>query len=149
MLSLKIAHKQNKIAASVLIVILSWPLVLGGCVSTIGADAVASYNRAPLTVAVSKDLSPQQVENIMATTLVMRKWTVVQKSPQEVVGTLDHRGYQAKVFLKVEGDLIKILTESYYAAPADEKAKPKLPMSWLKNIQKDLERNIKLARTVS
>ena len=104
-----------------------------------GAEKAAEYNRNPLTVPVPSGLSPQAVEEVMASTLQNRKWTVVQRSPQQVVGTLVHRGFDAKVVLKVEGDLIKILNESSYKSPQTGLFEPAIPKGWLRNLQQDLK----------
>src|SRR5262245_63409792 len=69
--------------------------------SVMGAEAVQKYNANPLTVAIPPKLGPQEVEEGMVLALRGRKWTVVQQSPQEVVGTLNHRECQAKVMLRV------------------------------------------------
>jgi hypothetical protein len=105
----------------------------------VGAEAVEKYNRDPLTVQVPSGLPPQAVEEVMASTLQNRKWTVVERSPQQVVGTLVHRGFDAKVVLKVEGNLIKILNESSYKSPQTGQSEPAIPKGWLRNLEKDLK----------
>jgi hypothetical protein len=112
-----------------------------------GAEEVEKYNRDPLTVPVPSGLTPQAVEEVIAFTLQNRKWTVVERSPQQVVGKLLHRGFDAKVVLKVEGDLIKILNESSYKSPQTGLFEPAIPKGWLRNLQKDLK--VFLARKLS
>ena len=105
----------------------------------LGAEEVQKYNRNPLTVPVPPGLPPQAVEEVLASTLQGRNWTVVERSPQQVVGTLMHRDFDAKVVLKVEGNLIKILNESSYKSPQTGQFEPAIPKGWLKNLEKDLK----------
>src|SRR5262249_3201223 len=91
-------------------------------------------------------LSPQDVEEAMVAALRYRNWTVVQQSPQEVVGERDRQNFRAKAILKVESNgLIKILNDSYYkqfgsqGSSSGEKLEPGIPKGWLRNLQKDLE----------
>lgn len=114
-------------------------LVFAGCGGTrVGARAVEKYNQNPLTVNVPPNLSPQAVEDIMVLTLRRRQWTVAQQSPQEVVGTLNHRYFQAKVILKVEDNLIKLYNDSYYQQQEGGETEPGVPLGWLRNLQSDL-----------
>lgn len=107
-----------------------------GCSAKTGQDEVTKYNQAPLTVSIPSQLSPQQIEDAMVRTLVGRKWQVERQSPQEVVGTLNHRSYQAKAILKVDNGVIKILNESTY------NGKPAVPPErWLEYLQQDLNRH--------
>jgi hypothetical protein len=105
----------------------------------VGAEEVENYNRNPLTVSVSPSLSPEEVEAVAAAALAGRKWTVVERSPQRVVGALVHRDFDAKVVLEVEGTLIRILSESSYKSPSTGQFEPAIPKGWLKNLQKDLK----------
>ena len=82
-----------------------------------GVEAVRKYNANPLTVAIPSTLASQEVQEVMTRSLNSRRWTVVQQSPQEVVGTLDHRGFKAKVILKVEGGLVQILNSPRTCRP--------------------------------
>ena len=75
----------------------------------------------------------------MVSTLEERKWTVVERSPKQVVGTLRHRDFDAKVILKVEGKQIKILNDSRYKSPTTGELGPAVPHGWLKNIEEDLQ----------
>jgi hypothetical protein len=105
----------------------------------VGADAVEKYNASPLIVPVPPSLSDADVEAVMVSTLEGRQWTVAERSPQQVVGTLVHRGFDAKVILKVEGKLVKILNDSRYKSPQTGQLEPAIPKGWLKNIEKDLQ----------
>jgi hypothetical protein len=89
-------------------------------------------------VAIPSTLKPQDVEEVMALAFIGRKWAVAQRSPQEVVGTLDHRGFKAKATLKVDGNVIKILNDSQYLSPESGKLEPAVPRGWLRNLEKDL-----------
>lgn len=71
---------------------LFWTLALTGCVAT-GQDVVNKYNQAPLTVRIPLGVSPEEVEEFIVRALERREWHVVSRSPEEVVGTLDHRSY--------------------------------------------------------
>jgi hypothetical protein len=113
-----------------------------------GAEAVQKYNANPLTVAIPPTLGPQEVEEGMVLALRGRKWTVVQQSPQEVVGTLNHRNCQAKVMLRVDGNVIKIVNDSLCKSPnlgsfepaksPNTEAEPAIPRGWLRNLEKDM-----------
>jgi len=131
----------TKITLLIWFVGLLWTIEFIGCSSTTGQDAVMKYNQTPLTVSIPSNLSPEQVQAAMVRTLVGREWQVEQQSTQEVVGTLNHRSYQAKAILKVDNGVIKILSESSY------NSKPVVPEAWLENLQKDLSKY--LAQTTS
>ena len=115
-------------------VALFWTLALTGCVAT-GEDVVAKYNQAPLSVRIPLGVSPEEVEESIVRSLEGREWHVVSRSPEEVVGTLDHRSYQAKVILKVNQNVIKITNQSRY------KSEPAVPEKWLENLQADLNKS--------
>jgi hypothetical protein len=117
--------------------------------TTFGTEAVQKYNANPLTVAIPPTLGRQEVEEGMVLALRGRKWTVAQQSPQEVVGTLNHRDCQAKVMLRVDGNVIKIVNDSLCKSPnlgSFEPAKspnteafqPAIPKGWLRNLEKDM-----------
>ena len=112
-----------------------WLAAIAGCSTATGQHVVAEYNRSPLAVPIPSKLSADQVQRLMAQTLVGRKWQVIQQSPEEVIGTLNHRSYQAKAILRVDNGLVKILSESKY------KNEPAVPEDWLENLRKDLGRN--------
>jgi hypothetical protein len=115
---------------------LLWMAEFTGCSAKTGRDVIDKYNQAPLTVSIPSQLSSQQIEEAMVRTLVGREWHVERQSPQEVVGTLNRRSYQAKVVLKVDNSVIKILSESSY------KSKPAVPEGWLENLQLDLKKHL-------
>ncbi len=98
-----------------------------------------SYDQDPLTVAIPAGVTPEAVGEATSEALVARKWTVVEASPQRTVGTLKHKGYEAKVELATDGDRIKILCDARDMNPQTGKGKPVLPMGWLRNLQKELE----------
>lgn len=124
----------------ILIYVLALPIsiALTGCQTTSGSSAVESYNSSPLTVTVPSGIPDQRVERNMVNALTNRKWKVVESSPTRAVGTLDHRGFKAKVILERSGNTIRILSDAtkkhrktgeYYAA---------VPLGWLENLQQDL-----------
>lgn len=137
MTALGTARNLPKIATLTVFAMLLWGLVLAGCKTAVGIQAVEKYNQNPLTVSIPSTLSPKEVEEVMTLTLRSRGWTVVQQSPQEVVGKLDHRSFNAKTTLKVDGNLIKILTDSYLKSEGG-KREPGIPTGWLENLEKDL-----------
>ena len=136
MTNLNTTHCMRKIATLTVFAMPMWVLVLVGCSTIVGADFVQRYNQNPLTVGIPPGLSPQDVEEAMVLTLSSRGWTVAQRSPQEVVGQLDHRNFQGKITLKANG-LIKILSESYFKHESGS-LEPGVPKGWLRNIRKDL-----------
>jgi hypothetical protein len=107
----------------------------------VGAEEVQRYNANPLTVLVPPGLGQADVEAVIVSTLEGRKWTVVERSPQEIVGTLVHRDFDAKVIVKIggPGDPLKLLSEARYKAPQTGQFEPAVPKGWLKNLQKDLQ----------
>ncbi|QYY36234.1 hypothetical protein [Ruficoccus sp. ZRK36] len=115
-----------------------------GCNTTIsGSDDVAEYNADPLTVSVAPDVSPQVLQEAMVDTFQERQWTVVSSSPNEVVGTLDHRGFEAKVTMKREGNVVKLYSDSTQLEDFKTgKPVPAVPLGWLENLQKDLPERI-------
>lgn len=113
-------------------------LVLAGCGGTrVGVSSVERYNQEPYMVNIPVTLTPKEVQEVMVTTLQGRQWAVVEQSPQAVVGKLDHRSFQAKVTLKAESGMVKILSDSYYKSE-DGQREPGVPLGWLKNLQADL-----------
>jgi len=127
---------MSKMTVLIWLIGLLWTVEFTGCSAATGQDVVAKYNQTPLTVNIPSNLSPEQIEEAMVHTLIGREWQVEQRSPQEVVGTLNHRSYQAKAILKVDNGVIKILSESSY------KSKPAVPEGWLENLQKDLHKHL-------
>ncbi len=138
MTALHTPRNLPKIATLTVFAMLLWALVLAGCGTVVGTQAVEKYNQNPLIVSIPSTLSPKEVEEVMTLTLRSRGWTVVQQSPQEVVGKLDHRSFDAKTTLKVDGNLIKILSDSYLKSEGG-KREPGIPTGWLENLQKDLQ----------
>ena len=133
MTALNTPRNLPKIATLTVFAMLLWAPGLAGC-----KTAVEKYNQNPLIVSIPSTLSPKEVEEVMTLTLRSRGWTVVQQSPQEVVGKLDHRGFDAKTTLRVDGNLIKILNDSYLKSEGG-KREPGIPKGWLENLQKDLQ----------
>ena len=129
-------EKMSKMPVLVWLVGIVWVVELTGCFATTGKEAVMKYNETPLTVSIPSQLTPQQIEEAMIRTLIGREWQVERHSPEEVVGTLNHSSYQAKVILKVDNGIIKILNESTY------KGKPAVPEGWLENLQLDLKKHL-------
>ena len=129
----------RKIAAPTVLAVLMWaPPELASGQTIMGAEAARKYNEKPLTVAIPPSITPQEVEEVMTRALNGRKWTVVQQSPEEVIGTLDHRGFKAKVMLRVDGSVVKILNESQYTSPNTGQLEPGIPKGWLRNLEKDM-----------
>ncbi|MGE3538586.1 MAG: hypothetical protein AB7N91_14310 [Candidatus Tectimicrobiota bacterium] len=135
-------HWMSKVALLSACVMLLGALVLTGCSTVVGARAVEKYNQHPLTVGIPSALSPQEVEDVMVESLRYRGWTVVHRSPQEVIGERDRVNFKAKAILKVNG-LIKILSDSSFrrssGSSGGETLEPGIPKGWLRNLQKDLE----------
>jgi hypothetical protein len=75
-------------------------LVLAGCSTVVGANSVKEYNQRPLTVNMPHNLSPEEVEEAMGVALRYRGWTVVQQSPQEVIGERNCVNFQVKATLR-------------------------------------------------
>jgi hypothetical protein len=139
----------RKLAAPTVLAMILWaPPELASGQTIMGAEAARKYNEKPLTVAIPPNVTPQDVEEVMARALTGRKWTVVQQSPQEVVGTLNHRDCQAKVMLRVDGNVVKIVNESLCKSntrgfepaksPNTEAFEPAIPRGWLRNLEKDM-----------
>jgi hypothetical protein len=129
-------EKKPKMSLLVWIVGILWAVALTGCFATTRQEAVGKYNETPLTVSIPSHLTPKQIEEAMVRAFVGREWHVESQSPQEVVGTLKHRSYQAKATFKVENGVIKILNESSYDG------KPAVPENWLENLQLDLKKHL-------
>jgi hypothetical protein len=133
------ARGIRKLAAPTVLAMVLWaPPELASGQTIMGAEAARKYNEKPLTVAIPPNVTPQDVEEVMARALTGRKWTVVQQSPQEVIGTLDHRGFKAKVMLTVDGSVIKLLNDSQYLSPNTGQLEPGIPKGWLRNLEKDM-----------
>ena len=135
----KVTRDIANVAVPAVLTALLWAPVLATGQTVMGVEAVRKYNANPLTVAIPSTLASQEVQEVMTRSLNSRRWTVVQQSPQEVVGTLDHRGFKAKVLLKVEGGLVQILNESQYLSPETGALEPAIPKGWLRNLEKDLK----------
>ena len=72
-------HCMRKIATLTVFAMLLWALVLAGCKTVVGTQAVEKYNQSPLTVNIPPNLSPKEVEEVMTLTLRSRGWSVVQQ----------------------------------------------------------------------
>ena len=119
-----------------------WVLVIAGCKTLTGAQTVEKYNQNPLTVVVPNNLSPDEVEQAMVQVLTARQWIVTQRSPKEVVGQLTHRQWEAKVTLKVDGNVIKILSDATHKNASTGIVEPAVPKGWLENLQGDLVKRL-------
>lgn len=135
-------HTIRNVAAAAVLAALLWTPGPASGQAQRGADAVQKYNAAPLVVAIPSGLKPQDLEEVMVLAFIGRKWTVVERSPQAVVGTLDHRGFKAKATLKVDGNVIRILNDSQYQSSESAKPEPGVPLGWLKNLQSDLNQSM-------
>jgi hypothetical protein len=131
-------HAIRPVAAFAVLAALLWTPGPASGQTQVGAEAVQKYNANPLVVAIPSSLKPQDLEEVMALAFIGRKWTVVERSPQAVVGTLDHRGFKAKATLKVDGNVVKILNDSLYQSNESGKLEPAVPRGWLRNLEKDL-----------
>lgn len=130
---------RNVAAAAVLAALLWTPGPVSGQTQR-GPEAVQKYNAAPLVAAIPSNLKPQDLEEVMALAFIGRGWSVVERSPQTVVGTLNHRGFKAKATLKVDGNVIKILNDSQYQSNDSAPLEPAVPLGWLKNLQADVSK---------
>ena len=118
---------------------------LVGCSGRVGPGAVEKYNENPLTVAIPDGLSDEQVESVMKRTLAARGWQVTQASPQQTDGVLTHRSFNAKVSLVANDGVIRILSDSQYISRDTGQKRPGVPMGWLDNLQKDLNKRLAAA----
>ncbi len=134
-----------KMFAPLAIALLLWTTGSIGCSTVVGGGASERYNQNPLTVSIPPNVSAEQVQKAAEQVLRKRDWQVTSSSPQEIVGTLDHRSFKAKTILKVDNGLIKLLSDSKYE---DESGRllPGVPKGWLENLRKDLNKS--LARAV-
>lgn len=139
---LKTTHSKQKITVLTLCTVILWALAIVGCKTIVGARSVEKYNQNPLTVLIPQNLSPEAIEGAMVQTLTGRGWRVEQRSPEEVVGQLNRRAWEAKAILKVDVSLIKILNDSYYKSDNSGERKPAIPKGWLENLQKDLQTHL-------
>ena len=122
-----------------LLLTLLFAFSIGGCAtSSVGADAVAEYNKSPLTVAIPSKASADVVEQSMVQVLQGRQWSVQSRSKEKVVGRLVHRGYDAITTLVSDGSVIRILSEGTRKNVHTGEPEPAVPLGWLRNIQKDL-----------
>ena len=116
-----------------------------GCSTRVGSGASAKYNANPLTVAIPDGLSEEQVESVMKRALRSRGWQVTQASPQQTDGVLKHRSFDAKVSLMANDGVIRILSDSQYISGDTGDKEPGVPMGWLVNLQKDLNKGLAAA----
>jgi len=128
-----------------ILVTLLWVVSVVGCSSSIGPRAAQTYNRNPLTVAIPRGLTDEEVEAVMKQSLVARGWQVRQSSPQQIDGVLNHRSYNAKVSLVADDGIISILNDSQYISDNDGTTLPGVPRGWLDNLQKDLSKRLDTA----
>jgi hypothetical protein len=145
---MSVTRDIRSVAAPAIVALLLCAAVPVNGQTVMGAEAVQKYNANPLTVAIPPTLGPQEVEEGMVLALRGRKWTVVQQSPQEVVGTLNHRDCQAKVMLRADGNVIKIVNDSLCkpntrgfepaTSAKTEAFEPAIPRGWLRNLEKDM-----------
>ncbi len=122
-------------------VVLLWAIGPIGCSTVVGAGASERYNQNPLTVSIPSRLSAEQVQKAAEQALRKRDWKVVSSSPQEIVGTLDHRSFKAKTILKVDSGHIKLLSDSQFEDESGSLS-PGVPKGWLENLRKDLNKRL-------
>ncbi|MBK1858883.1 hypothetical protein [Cerasicoccus arenae] len=120
-------------------------LIASGCNTLRGKSSVEDYNADPLTVQAPNGVTDTAVQDVMYRALTGRQWKIIESSPNKVVGTLDHRGFKAKVTLVHEGNQIKIFSDSTYYSTKRKGYYPAVPYGWLENLQKDM--NNMLARS--
>lgn len=107
----------------------------GGRVGELSAE---QYNDAPLTVVVPQGVSSTAVADAAEKALRGRKWEVVSRSDEEVVGHLAHRDYDARVNIVIADGLATLFSDATYDGPRQEGAAPAVPYGWLKNLQSDI-----------
>ena len=132
----------QKLALLTLSTVLFCALALAGCKSVVGDRAVETYNENPYTVAIPSNLSPEEVERTIVQVLADRQWVVTERSPKEVVAQLNHRVWRAKAILKVDGNVIRILSDSSLKNATTGKFETAVPKGWLENLQHDLIRRL-------
>lgn len=124
-----------------IIAVLLWTAGPIGCSTVVGSGASERYNRNPLTVSIPSGLSAEQVQKVAERALRKRGWQVASSSPQEIVGTLDHRSFKAKTMLQVDNGVIKLLSDSQYEEESGSLS-PGVPRGWLENLRKDLNKSL-------
>ncbi len=107
-----------------------------------GSEAVAQYNANPLVVAIPDGVSSTTVDQLSAVTLRNRGWSVTEQKPGSVTGHLNHRGVNATATLKQERGTVRILVDATRYNPVDSTTEPAIPLNWLQNLRKDLDRRL-------
>ena len=120
-------------------------LLVSACSTISGSEDVAAYNANPLSMPIPADVSGDTLETAMTTTFEGRGWTVTSSSPTEVVGQLNHRGFEAQATMKREGNVVKIYSNSTQANPKTGAEEAAVPLGWLENLQKDFPRRLAAA----
>jgi hypothetical protein len=113
-------------------------LSINGCASTIGSDAVASYNDDPLSVTIPSNASAEFVEMSMVRVLKGRDWVVQSQTKEKVVGKHARRDWNATVTLLSDGSVVRIMSDATQTNIGTGEVNPAVPLGWLKNLQKDL-----------
>lgn len=118
-------------------------VMLGACGGAQkGGLSSEQYNAAPLTVPIPQGLDNTAVIEAAEKALLGRKWRIVSKSGDEVVGNLMHRSWDATVTIRIEGDRAVLYSDAMFDGPHEEGPIPGVPSSWLNNIQRDMVENL-------
>ncbi|WP_269524777.1 hypothetical protein [Coraliomargarita parva] len=89
-------------------------------------------------IAVVPGLSPKQVEDSILRAASGRKWTVQDVKPGEVTIRLMHRGYDATLVFKYDGEKVEVFSDSWRINREGEKTRRKDPVGWIENLEKDI-----------
>jgi hypothetical protein len=84
-------------------------------------------------------LSPDDVEEVVALSLVRRGWEVVRKGESSVTGYINHRGREATATFAVGSGIIEIYCNGYVVRKDGTRVKPDVPVGWLVNLEKDIK----------
>ncbi len=117
-------------------------LAFGGCdtPTTKQGYARAASGDTSISLAVPSGVSGDQIDTIVASTLVARNWSIRRQEPGVVVARLHHRGIAGELEITHDPDRITITSRS-----EDSEGTPFVPLRWMEILRKDLEKRLALA----
>ena len=112
------------------------------------AESALSAPSLPETLALTTTFSPaQQLEGVRAAVkkaLRGREWTITAESDGTVRAALTHRKFDATIAIVYTAQGMRFYSDSY-AVKKDGKRIKDVPMGWLKNLEKDVLRELGLS----
>jgi hypothetical protein len=129
------------LACFALLAAVAAPVRAGGLAPSAPMDE-SSLGLAVGSIPIPSGISAVAARDVIAYSLVARGWTVKEKDLAHVVGHLNHRGTDATITFRIEGEMINVFCDGWRVDKQGQRVKPDQPDSWIKNIKNDVTRRL-------